>query len=79
MKITKTFVCVFLATFLIGYVSVLPTNKVYEPKIEQFDIPQEVSTSKIEQIPDVEMVEDVDNFTSGEKSPLKIKLLFWLS
>jgi hypothetical protein len=74
MKIKKTFISVFLATFLIGYVSVLPTKKVSEPIKVVESQPKEVSLPMPEKTPEIETIEEVNSWFN-EKNPFKIKLL----
>ncbi len=75
MKITKTFVSIFLATFLVGYASVL-TNK-QETKL--FELSEtnskKISASQVEKIAELEMVEEINGRNDEEKYPFKIKLL----
>jgi hypothetical protein len=75
MKITKTFVSVFFITFLIGYVSVLPTYRVSAPEeitnVITNQIPSPPITTKME----LEIIEDVGNWFEDGKYQHKIKLL----
>jgi hypothetical protein len=85
MRIKKTFVSIFLLTFLIGYVSVLPTkkeeSKLFEPS-DSIKIPEMVSnTNPISKVEELETIEEInawsdeENYPSTDKYPLKIRLL----
>jgi len=75
MKITKTFISVFLLTFLIGYVSVLPTQKVSPKIITVTAIPEKLPMPSIAPTSELETIEEVEHWTDEEKNPYKIKLL----
>lgn len=74
MKITKTFLSVFFLTFLIGYVSVLPTKRVSQSVKIEDSFPKEVAPSQPEKIPEPEIIEEVNTWFD-EKYPFKMKLL----
>lgn len=85
MKIKKNFVSVFLLTFLIGYVSVLPTKKNESKLIEPSDsikISETVSnTNPIPKMEDMEAIDEVNAWSEDVDYPdavgyrFKIKLL----
>lgn len=81
MKITKTFVSIFLVAFLIGYGSVL--TKKQETKLFELSdstelsetISKKISAPQVEKIVELETVEEIDGRIDEEKYPFKIKLL----
>jgi len=74
MKITKTCVTVFLATFLIGYVSVLPIKKL-SPPVETSILSQEKQPSQAEPKTESPIIEEVIEWDEEDESEPKIKLL----
>ena len=82
MKITKTFVGVFLLTFLIGYVSVLPTKK-QETKLSELSdsikvsevVSEGIPAPQIEKIAELEIITEINAWIDEENYPFKIKLL----
>ena len=75
MKITKTFVSVFLVTFLIGYVFVPATKK-------EVKISFETTLKLLESLPpptetksEIEILEENNDWEDREESKFKIKLL----
>lgn len=75
MKITKTFISIFLLTFIIGFVSVLPTQKKSTRKAATTALPEKLPTPPIELTPELETIEEVEHWMDEEKNPYKIKLL----
>jgi hypothetical protein len=75
MKITKTFVSIFLTTFLVGYVSVLPTKKALKPREISQTIPAIIPTVQTTVNPRLEMLEEVGNWFDEEDHLYKTKLL----
>lgn len=85
MNIKKSFVSIFLFTFLIGYVSVLPTKKDESKLFETSDsekISETVSnTNPIPRMEDMEMIDEVNAYSDDVDYPdalgyrFKIKLL----
>jgi hypothetical protein len=75
MKIKKIFLSVFLLTFIIGYISVLPTEKCCVPIRIPNTIPTEILESQFEAKPDLETIEEVNSWAEKENYPFKIKLL----
>lgn len=75
MKITKTFVSVFLVTFLIGHASVLPTKKTTEPIQVSETTSKKTPVQQLEKTPELETLEEVSNYIGRKKYPFEIKLL----
>jgi hypothetical protein len=79
MRIKKTFVGVFLVTFLIGYVSVLSANNEKSKFIESTDSikPSEKvsNTTPIPKMEALETIEEINAWSDEDNYPLKIRLL----
>ena len=76
MKITKTFVSLFLMTFLIGFVAVPTTKKEINISIETATILLEkMPTPPIESSTKKESIEEIVDWQEGDKIKFKIKLL----
>lgn len=84
MKITKTFTSVFLATFLIGYVSVLPTKKTTMPNQSEKEISQRQDfNNSIKEVPKVKdepkfepEIFNLPDFSEDDETPkYKMKLM----
>jgi hypothetical protein len=75
MKITKTFVSVFLVTFLIGYVFVPATKKEVTVSFETTTKLLETLPSPIETKSEIEILEENNDWEDRNESKFKIKLL----
>jgi len=75
MKITKTFVSVFLVTFLIGYVFVPATKKEVTISFETATKLLETLPSPIETKSEIEILEENNDWEDRDESKFKIKLL----
>lgn len=75
MKITKTFVVAFPLAFLIGLVSVPPTQKTAPKTIAVGATPEKVSAPPIKSASKPEVIEEVGSRIDEAKSPYKIKLV----
>jgi len=75
MKITKKFITVFIATFVIGFVAVLPTKKVsVEQELSEVK-PMLTVATKIELKEELEILEENNDWRDEDQSKFKIKLL----
>lgn len=74
MKITKTFIGIFLLTFIIGFVSV-PPPKISPVIVRVTAPPEKLPMPPIETLSELETIEEVGHWTDEEKSPYKIKLI----
>lgn len=74
MKITKTFISVFVLTFIIGFVSV-PPQKNSTKTLTVTAALEKLPILPIEPTPELETIEEVEHWFDEEKSPYKIKLL----
>ncbi|MEP6900628.1 MAG: hypothetical protein ABJA66_02695 [Actinomycetota bacterium] len=76
MKFTKTFITIFLFTFLIGYVSVLPTKKEENISFETATkLIKNLPTPLIEQKTEQQINQELIDWQKEDESKLKIKLL----
>lgn len=74
MKITKTFIGIFLLTFIIGFVSV-PPSIISPPVVRVTALSEKLPMPPIETLSELETIEEVGQWTDEEKSPYKIKLI----
>jgi hypothetical protein len=75
MKIKKKFIVIFLLTFIIGFVSVLPTQKVSPNIVTVTALPEKSPMPPLEPTSKLETLEEVEHAMDEQKSPYKIKLL----
>jgi hypothetical protein len=75
MKITKTFISVFIAAFLFGYASVPPERKIVEQLQESETVSKSLPVPQNEKKSKLETLKEINNWIDEENYSFKIKLL----